>query len=198
LPQCSRRDTCVDDRALPVTPASYCARDNYTLFPLQREFFRNAIMAPDQLRQRVAFALSQILVTSGTDIGQAYAMQRYQQLLADLAFDNFRNVLTRVTLSPVMGNYLDMANNAKADARTGIEPNENYARELLQLFSIGTVELQEDGTPGHRHRGKRGVRERRADAGEDRVLPRRLVGAIPGGATDMIAAAASSCAARPD
>jgi len=143
----TRPDTCIDDRSLPVTPTSYCARDNYTLFPLQREFFRNAVMAPDQLRQRVAFALSQILVTSGTEINQAYAMQRYQQILADLAFDNFRNVLTRVTLSPVMGNYLDMANNVKPNARTGVQPNENYARELLQLFSIGTVELAPDGTP---------------------------------------------------
>ena len=143
----NRPATCIDDRTLPVTATSYCARDNYTLFQLQREFFRNAVVAPDQLRQRVAFALSQILVTSGTDISQAYAMQRYQQMLADLAFDNFRNVLTRVTLSPAMGNYLDMANNVKPNARTGIQPNENYARELLQLFSIGTVELNIDGTP---------------------------------------------------
>ncbi len=143
----NKPDSCVDDRSLPVTPASYCARDNYTLFALQREFFRNAITAPDQLRQRVAFALSQILVTSGLDINQAYAMQRYQQILSDHAFGNFRNVLLRVTLSPVMSNYLDMANNLKPNPRTGVEPNENYARELLQLFSIGTVELRSDGTP---------------------------------------------------
>ncbi|MET0442674.1 MAG: DUF1800 domain-containing protein [Casimicrobiaceae bacterium] len=143
----ARPATCIDDRTLPVTPASYCARDNYTLFQLQREFFRNAVMAPDQLRQRVAFALSQILVTSGTDINQVYAMQRYQQILADLAFDNFKNVLVRVTLSPAMGNYLDMVNNVKPNPTTGVEPNENYAREVLQLFSIGTVELNMDGTP---------------------------------------------------
>jgi uncharacterized protein (DUF1800 family) len=143
----NRPATCVDDRTLPVTPTSYCARDNYTLFQLQREFFENAVMAPDQLRQRVAFALSQIFVTSGTDISQAYAMQRYQQMLSDLAFGNFRDVLTRVTLSPAMGNYLDMVNNRKPNAATGVEPNENYAREVLQLFSIGTVELDLDGTP---------------------------------------------------
>ncbi len=142
-----RPDDCVNDRTRPVTPASYCARDNYTLFQLQREFFRNAVMAPDQLRQRVAFALSQILVVSGTEINHAYAMQRYQQLLADLAFDNFRNVLTQVTLSPAMGRYLDMVNNAKPNAVTGVEPNENYAREVLQLFAIGTVLLGPDGTP---------------------------------------------------
>ena len=143
----SRPDACVDDRSLPPNPANFCARDNYTLFQLQREFFRNAVGAPDQLRQRVAFALSQILVTSGTDINKVYAMQRYQQLLADRAFGNFLAVLTEVTLSPAMGNYLDMANNRKPAAATGVEPNENYARELMQLFSIGTVELAPDGTP---------------------------------------------------
>ena len=95
----------------------------------------------------MAFALSQIFVTSGTDINQAYAMQRYQQMLADLAFGNFKDVLTRVTLSPAMGNYLDMVNNQKPNASTGVEPNENYAREVLQLFSIGTIELNPDGTP---------------------------------------------------
>ena len=151
----NRPDTCVDDRTLPVTPSSYCARDSYTLFQLQREFFRNAVMAPDQLRQRVAFALSQILVVSGTEINQAYAMQRYQEMLADLAFDNFRNVLTQVTLSPAMGKYLDMVNNAKPNAATGVEPNENYAREVMQLFAIGTVELKPDGTPLTDAGGKR-------------------------------------------
>jgi len=143
----SRPATCIDEHTLPVTATSYCARDNYTLYQLQREFFRNAVMAPDQLRQRVAFALSQILVISGLKVGEAYAMERYQQMLADLAFDNFRNVLTQVTLSPAMGHYLDMVNNQKPNATTGVNPNENYAREVMQLFSIGTTELQLDGTP---------------------------------------------------
>ncbi|MBK9702641.1 MAG: DUF1800 domain-containing protein [Betaproteobacteria bacterium] len=143
----NRPASCVDDRTLPLGADSFCARDNYTLFQLQREFFRNAVHAPDQLRQRVAFALSQILVTSGLEINKAYAMQRYQQQLVDLAFDNFERVLTAVTLSPAMGRYLDMANNVKPNAATGAEPNENYARELLQLFSIGTVLLNADGTP---------------------------------------------------
>jgi len=143
----TRPAECVNDTTKPDTGTSNCQRDNYTLFQLQREFFRNAVMAPDQLRQRVAFALSQILVTSGTEISQAYAMQRYQQMLADLAFDNFRTVLTQVTLSPAMGNYLDMVNNLKPNAITGVQPNENYAREVMQLFSIGTVELKLDGTP---------------------------------------------------
>jgi len=143
----NRPESCVDDRTQPVTPTSFCARDNYTPFQLQREFFRNAVTAPDQLRQRVAFALSQILVVSATEVNHAYAMQRYQQMLADLAFGNFRDLLVQVTLSPAMGRYLDMANNAKPNPVTGVEPNENYARELLQLFAIGTVELAPDGTP---------------------------------------------------
>lgn len=143
----NRPDTCVDDRTPPARMDSFCARDNYTLFQLQREFFRNAVNAPDQLRQRVAFALSQIMVTSGLEINKVYAMQRYQQLLADLAFDNFERLLTEVTLSPAMGRYLDMVNNLKPNATTGAAPNENYARELLQLFSIGTVLLKPDGTP---------------------------------------------------
>ena len=143
----TRPDTCVNDSTLPLTPTSYCQRDNYSLFQLQREFFVNALTAPDQLRQRVAFALSQILVTSGTEISLAYAMQRYQQILSDLAFGNFRDILTQVTLSPAMGRYLDMVNNLKPNTTTGVEPNENYAREFLQLFSLGTVELGPDGTP---------------------------------------------------
>ena len=143
----TRPDTCVNDSTLPLTPTSFCQRDNYTLFQLQREFFVNALTAPDQLRQRVAFALSQILVTSGTEISLAYAMQRYQQILSDQAFGNFRDLLTQVTLSPAMGRYLDMVNNLKPNPTTGVEPNENYARELMQLFSLGTVELGPDGAP---------------------------------------------------
>ena len=143
----NRPDTCVDSRAQPIRADSFCARDNYTLFPLQTEFFRNALYQPDQLRGRVAFALSQIMVTSGVDNSRTYAMQRYQQVLVDRAFGNFYDLLLAVTLSPVMGDYLDMANNNKGNAATGTEPNENYARELLQLFSIGTFMLNPDGTP---------------------------------------------------
>ena len=138
--------TCVDDRSLPVRPDSFCARDNYTLFPLQLEFFRHAIAQPDQLRGRVAFALSQIFVTSGIDNGRSYAMRHYQQIFRDRAFGNFHDLMLAVTLSPVMGDYLDMANNNKANARTGTNPNENYAREILQLFSIGVNWLNPDGT----------------------------------------------------
>ena len=142
----NRPDTCVDNRTQPIGPDSFCARDNYTLFQLQLEFFKGALAQPDQLRQRVAFALSQIMVTSGVDNARNYAMRNYQQLLRDRAFGNFHDLLLAVTLSPVMGDYLDMANNNKTNAAAGTDPNENYAREVLQLFSVGTYLLNPDGT----------------------------------------------------
>ena len=142
----NRPTTCVDDRTPPVRPDSYCARDNYSLFQLQLQFFRNAIAAPDQLRQRVAFALSQIMVTSGVDNARVYAMRDYQQAFVDRAFGNFYDLLLAVTLSPVMGDYLDMVNNNKSDPAAGTDPNENYAREIMQLFSVGTYLLNPDGT----------------------------------------------------
>ena len=71
----------------------------------------------------------------------------YQHLLMNDAFTNYRKLLDDVTLSPAMGYYLDMANNAKANANLGTVANENYAREVLQLFSIGTAKLNQDGTP---------------------------------------------------
>jgi uncharacterized protein (DUF1800 family) len=142
----NRPTECVDDRTQPIRPDSFCARDNYSLFQLQRQFFRDALGANDQLRQRVAFALSQIMVTSGVDNPRNYAMRHYQQVLRDRALGNFYDLLLAVTLSPVMGDYLDMANNNKANVASGTEPNENYAREILQLFSVGLWVLNPDGT----------------------------------------------------
>jgi uncharacterized protein (DUF1800 family) len=138
--------TCQYDATAPAGPASLCARDNYSPFQVQRQFFRNALAGPGQLRQRVAFALSQIFVVSATEIYEAYGMAAYQNLLLNNAFGNFRDLLTEVTLSPVMGNYLDMANNDKPNPVTGSTPNENYARELLQLFSLGIYKLNLDGS----------------------------------------------------
>lgn len=123
-----------------------CLRDFYTSFPVQTGFFRRALGAPEQLRLRVAFALSQILVTSGADLKEAYAVAAYQQLLLDGAFGNYGALLKEVTLSPPMGKYLHLAGSAKADPARGTQPNENYPRELMQLFSIGPVLLNEDGS----------------------------------------------------
>ncbi len=131
--------------AIPGSCDSICRRDNYSVFPLQRAFFQNAISGADQLRQRVAFALQQIMVVSGVDINLAYAHAEYQNLLLSLAFSNFETLLTEVTLNPAMGRYLDMVNNNKP-ASANDQANENYARELLQLFSIGLYRLNPDAT----------------------------------------------------
>jgi uncharacterized protein (DUF1800 family) len=137
---------CQYDVTALTSPASLCARDNYSLFQVQRRFFQNALSGSDQLRQRVALALSQIFVVSGTEINEAYGMAAYQNMLLRDAFGNFRDLLNDVTLSPVMGNYLDMVNNDKAYPANGTTPNENYARELLQLFSLGVYMLNIDGS----------------------------------------------------
>jgi hypothetical protein len=121
-----------------------CFRDNYTMYPLQVRFFLNALYGDDQLRQRVAFPLHQIFVISGVSIEQPSSMAPYLNLLTRSAFGNFRQLLYDITLNPAMGSYLDMANNDKRSG--GASPNENYAREVLQLFSIGLYKLNQDGT----------------------------------------------------
>jgi uncharacterized protein (DUF1800 family) len=139
--------TCVADDVTPLDAAGICARDQYSAFQVQRDFFTHALANPDQLRQRVAYALSEIFVVSSVEIYEAYGMASYQNTLLNDAFGNFRTLLQDVTLSPVMGHYLDMAGNAKTDPTTGTTPNENYAREVLQLFSIGLNQLNADGSP---------------------------------------------------
>jgi uncharacterized protein (DUF1800 family) len=119
---------------------STCQRDNYTMYLLQKQFFLNALYGPDQLRQRVAFALHQIIVVSGVEINLPFWMAPYLQVLDRNAFGNYRTLLFDITVNPAMGNYLDVTNNTRT------RPNENYAREILQLFSIGTFKLNPDGT----------------------------------------------------
>lgn len=107
-----------------------------------------SVNAEDQLRQRVAYALSQFFVVSGNGelAEQPAALANYYDILLAHSFGNFRELLEQVTLSPVMGNYLSMKGNQKPDSENNIRPDENYARELLQLFSIGLVQLNPDGT----------------------------------------------------
>lgn len=111
-------------------------------------WWKNAVTAPDQLRQRMAFALSEILVVS--DVGalnyNGRVLATYYDTLAENAFGNFRELLERVTLTSAMGRYLDMLGNQKGSIISGTHPNENYAREILQLFSIGLYRLWPDGT----------------------------------------------------
>ena len=113
---------------------------------MQRDFFKHALTNPDQLRQRVAFALSQIMVVSSVKIYEAYGLANFQNILLSDALGNYRTLLQDVTLSPTMGHYLDMAGSSATDPTTGSIPNQNYAREVLQLFSVGLVALNQDGS----------------------------------------------------
>jgi uncharacterized protein (DUF1800 family) len=111
-------------------------------------WWRNSVTASDQLRQRVAFALSEIMVVSenGPLFRRGDALSDYYDMLLDGSFGNFRTLLENVTLHPAMGRYLDMLRNKKPDKATGRIPNENYAREIEQLFSIGLNRMHPDGS----------------------------------------------------
>ncbi|KQS55383.1 hypothetical protein ASG17_04670 [Brevundimonas sp. Leaf363] len=107
------------------------------------------LAAPDQFRQRAAFALSQFFVVSLNPIDgfwPPYMMAGYWHVLTRNAFGDFRTLLEEITLNPAMGKYLNTQGNLKEDPATGRQPDENYAREILQLFSIGLYELNPDGT----------------------------------------------------
>jgi len=113
-------------------------------------FWRSITDGEDQLRSRVAFALSQLLVVS--DLGQTlsnaqYGVTHYYDILRDNAFGNYRELLEQVTLNPVMGIFLSSLQNDKGSEETNTRADENFARELLQLFSIGLDNLNLDGTP---------------------------------------------------
>jgi len=125
-----------------------CVRDNYTLYPLQKQFVTNALTQPDQLRQRVAFALHKLLVVGGVQLNnnETSWYAPYLQAIDRNAFGNFRTLLFEVTLTPGMGEYLNMRGNSVVN-RANPTPNENYAREIMQLFSIGVDKLNQDGTP---------------------------------------------------
>ena len=113
---------------------------------LPSQFLANAVTNADQLRQKVAFALSQIFVVSiTTDIWNDMMIPYEQMLMAD-AFTNYRQILGDATLSPAMGQYLNVANNAMGSAVEGTLANQNYAREVMQLFTVGTAMLNADGS----------------------------------------------------
>jgi uncharacterized protein (DUF1800 family) len=111
-------------------------------------FWRRAATDPDQLRQRVAFALSEIFVVSLADPNvDERGVGAYYDMLRANAFGNFRTLLEQVALQPQMGVYLTWLGNQKEDAATGRHPDENFAREVMQLMTIGLVQLNLDGTP---------------------------------------------------
>ncbi|MFZ9994258.1 MAG: DUF1800 domain-containing protein [Steroidobacteraceae bacterium] len=114
----------------------------------QETWFNNVVRGEDQLRQRVAFALSEIFVVSqiGALQNLPSATADFHDTLARNAFGNYRDLLEKVTLHPAMGVYLSMLGNQRAVTDTNLRPDENYAREMMQLFSIGLVELNVDGS----------------------------------------------------
>ena len=119
-----------------------CQRDNYSMYPLQNWFFKEALYGEDQqLRRRMSWTLHQIFVVSGRELVQPSRIAPYINILDKHAFGDYRELLEEMTLNPAMGTYLDMASSTRQN------PNENYAREILQLFSIGTDMLNQDGTP---------------------------------------------------
>jgi hypothetical protein len=127
--------------AIPDPPVALCP--DATFRCAQSSFWKNALTANDQLRQRVAFALSEIFVVS-TDEVNARTIPSYHNLLANDAFGNFSQVMNDVATSPAMGAYLNMLDSGAAPA--GQIANENFARELMQLFTTGLFLLDPDGS----------------------------------------------------
>ena len=129
-------------------------KSNNDVTPVQRAFIQNAVTGADQLRQRVAFALSEIWVVSNVSVRPAYAFPPYWRLFRDNAFGNYRDLMKVVTLNPAMGAYLNLANNNKGVPAKGTAANENYAREMMQLFTVGLTQLNLDGSPALDSSGK--------------------------------------------
>lgn len=134
--------------------SGYGVEDNrYSTAGLDNSLWRKFIASPDALRQRMVLALSELLVVSVTGIDaewRQFAVANYLDILERNAFGNYRQLLQEVTLSTAMGYFLTYRGNAKANNR-GSQPDENYARELMQLFTIGLLQLRPDGTvaPGN-------------------------------------------------
>ncbi len=132
--------------AAPISPYPDPSMTGYGINQIQSRFFTNAVHGRDQLRQRVGFALQQIFVASAVDESHPYQLVPYLRVFQNDAFGNYLTLMTDVTLNVAMGEYLDMRNNDMADPIRGTKANENYARELMQLFSIGVAMLNPDGT----------------------------------------------------
>ncbi|HUS00050.1 MAG TPA: DUF1800 family protein [Pyrinomonadaceae bacterium] len=121
-------------------PDPFCYANHYTMYPVQNWFYKEAFYGDAQLRHKTAWALSQIWVISGVDIQQSRHMVAYHKVLSRNAFGNWRTLMKDMTLNAGMGDYLDVRES------TAIYKNENFAREVLQLFNIGLVMLNPDGT----------------------------------------------------
>ncbi|MFN2309831.1 MAG: DUF1800 family protein [Gammaproteobacteria bacterium] len=132
------------DEQFGAAGSTYAASDANDRNTVKQQFLNNAVRGGDQLRQRMGFALGQIFVVSFLGVSNAEAIAGYQNMLLRNAFGTYDQLLREVTLHPTMGSYLDLVHTL-----AGPHPNENYARELMQLFSIGTVVLELDGSPRH-------------------------------------------------
>ncbi|HTP99558.1 MAG TPA: DUF1800 family protein, partial [Casimicrobiaceae bacterium] len=133
---------CQDDPTPPVTPEKYCHTNLDSPWPVAWEFFRQARSAPDQVRVRVAHVWHQLYVM--TNLGPTYANAEFQQRLRDHALGPFEDLLLSYSLSPALGNFQSWINNVPE--HQGIKPNENYARELMQIFTIGVNRINDDGS----------------------------------------------------
>jgi len=116
---------------------------------IDNTIWRKFISSPDLLRQRVVLALSEICVVSVLGINsqwRQFSIANYLDILESNAFGNYRTLLQQISLSPAMGYYLTYCGSVKANPATGSEPDENYAREVMQLFTIGLLALNPDGS----------------------------------------------------
>lgn len=139
--------------ALPTNDVNYNAAYDPNSNNRRRGWWLHALHAPDHLRQRIAFALSEIFVISEADstvMDRAYGAASYYDMLRTNASGSYRNLLEGVSTHPMMGYYLSHLRNSKATYDNGgnlvTSPDENYAREIMQLFSIGLVQLHPDGS----------------------------------------------------
>jgi hypothetical protein len=130
----------LDQAALPESPIA----DGLDANGVRAAVFKHMATGPDQVRQRAIFALSQVFVVSANKVGSGPELTPWMRLLSRNALGNYHTLLREVTLNPTMGKYLDLGYSKKAGKTTA--PNENYPREMLQLFSIGLWALNQDGT----------------------------------------------------
>lgn len=128
-----------DQVTTPDVPVT-CYRDTYFMYPIQTWNSLEMLYGTNQLRHKVSWALSQIWVTSGNTIQQSRHMVEWHKILSNNAFGNYKDIMKQMTLHPTMGQYLSMAGSTRT------APNENYAREIEQLFSIGLFMMNQDGT----------------------------------------------------
>jgi len=137
---------CRNDTSLPVLPDKWCGTLKQSPAPVGWEFFRQSRTAPDQLRLRMAHVWHQIFVHSANGGAfETYANAEFAQRMRDGALGTFEGLLTKYALSPQLGRYQSWVYNIPE--HDGIKPNENFARELMQLFTIGVNQLNDDGTP---------------------------------------------------